>query len=991
MKKSLNDIRKAAKDFAKKWKGKGRETSDAQTFVEDLLEDVFGIDHARNQIIKEIPIKVNHKTKKGDIYVTLSKTIVEMKSHDVSLDDKEKQSDGTCLTPMEQGKRYYDWLNKQDQGNYIVACNFQEFRIFDNRDKTAPQTIIQLEDLPEKISRLRFLVEPEHKAEDNDEPISKKASEFVSQLYKLLQKANPKPDRTMLHSMNVFCVRVVFCLYADDAGVFDDAQFHNFILSTDGKRLTRQFDDLFRWLDDAEHKGEYASEELKAFPYVDGGLFQKDENYKTPVLTDKIRKHLLDAWNLKLDDGKDFHWSEISPTNFGCIFESTADSSVREQGGMHYTTPSNIHKLIDPLFLNDLRKELDEIKNLPCDTRQEKTKVTDSVDSFRNKISSILFLDPACGSCNFLTESYKSLYTMELEAIRKEINDGYATAITTTVDPCMVKIDQFFGIEIEDFAAQVAKAALWIAECQMRQKCQEMLDININTLPLNKNANIACADALTTDWLSIFGRKLKSRTFLYIIGNPPFMGGKKKTQYQSQSQKIAMPSKIDGEKVWKKQGSLDFVCGWYAKSAEIIRKRPSFTRMAFVSTNSIIQGEQNAPLWQPLLNQYKLHIDFAWRSFRWFNKVDDMAHVHCVIIALSKKKINNRIIFEEGKEPLTTKNINNYLLPAENLFIWKKSKPLSSVPKIGIGNKPIDGGNYIFTNEEKDAFLKKEPDAQKYFHPYYGAEEFINNSPRWILWLGGCTTSELASLPECSKRVEAVRQYRRNSKSAPTRELASSPRQFHVEYIPKCDYLLIPRTSSEKRDYIPMGYMAPYNFSSDGTLIGTGFTLFHFGVLQSRLHMAWVKVVCGRLEERFRYSAGVVYNCFPWPDSITDEQKEAINNTAQRILDARSEDPDATLANYYDNHSLNMSDNLRMAHEANNKAVAEAFDISESLTDEEIALELMRRSVILSDKQNPPKRKKKKKKKKKKKENDKRKPQTSTDKNVRGVTELFGH
>lgn len=637
--KKLSDIKEAAQKFVNKWKNRGGEIQDSQTFIEDLLEDVFGIDDARHQIDVQKAVHFPEHKKFSDIYIRLSKTVVEMKSHDIDLNKEEKQSDGSMLTPLLQGKRYYDWLNKQEQGNYVVACNFQQFLIMDMRHKNNPPTVINLEELPKRISKLIFIAEPDSDETDYEEPISRKASEYVKSLYQLLRKANPNADSQVKHSINVFCVRVVFCLYAEDSGIFDDAQFHHYIQSSKVENLSDDFDKLFNWLDDEKRAGaKYASKELKAFPYVDGGLFQKDENYCTPNLNQKIKNHLLEAWDLKLDDKKEFHWGEISPTNFGGIFESTVDSNVREQGGMHYTTPSNIHKLIDPLFIDDLKKELYSLLQRQCSTKQEREKLKDDIEAFRKEMASIRVLDPACGSGNFLTETYKSLHDLELQAIHKEVENNIYDPTTPNTDPCMVNIDQFYGIEIEDFTTQVARAALWIAECQMYQKSQEFLDFKVQMLPLRKNANIVCSDALTTDWISIFHNRLRSNAMLYIIGNPPFQGGKKKTEQQNEAQLKAMPSMIDSKEVWKKQGSLDFVCAWYAKAAEIVRKRSAKTRFAFVSTNSIVQGEQNAPLWQPLLKHYKLHIDFAWRSFRWFNKADDMAHVHCVIIALSKKR-----------------------------------------------------------------------------------------------------------------------------------------------------------------------------------------------------------------------------------------------------------------------------------------------------------------------------------------------------------------
>ncbi len=956
MPKTSREIQRDAKAFVKKWQGRGQERQDDKTFWEDLLEDVFGVPKARDEIETQKPVPFEGTTKWIDVYVKTSKVVIEQKSLGTDLDNATAQSGGRMMTPMQQGKRYYDWLNRPEQGRYIIACNFQELRIFDTFHKTAPETIITLEELPSKWEKLAFLAQPCNLAEAkerHEESVADTASGYVRRLYKELLKSLPAPTADELHSINAFCVRVVFCLFAEDAGLFSDEFFHSFLHKFDADELQKRFDHLFEVLDLEERDRmayKYAPKELMAFPYVDGGLFQKDEHYATPPITTDVRDILLGAWNITMPaSGEPFRWGDISPTNFGCIFESTVASGLRASGGMHYTTPANIHKVIDPLFFDELREELDILLRMPTEKRQERKAAEDRLEAFRTRLSSLRFLDPACGSGNFLTETYKSLHELELEAIKKQLSLTYQK-YTSNVDPCKVQIGQFFGLETDDFAVSVAKASLWIAQCQMLQRTEEVLECTLTMLPLSKNANIHCCNALTTDWNKVLRRKADAPT--YIIGNPPFLGSKLMSQQQRADLKAAMPDSIGGKRVWAGQGELDFVAAWYAKAAAYMHGKQKVSA-AFVSTSSIVQGEQVALLWQPLMTHYKLHIAFAWRTFRWFNKADEMAHVHCIVVAFylgNRRKHIQPLLLEEGKPPVHASNINAYLLDAGDFFISSRSTPLCNVPEIGIGNKPIDDGNYLFTEAEMRAFVAKEPASEPFFRRWYGASEFISGKPRYCLWLGDCPAAVLNTMPRCKQRVQAVIAYRRRSRSAQTRELANMPRRFHVENMPKCNYIIVPCTSSENRRYIPMGFMTPDVMASNGVLIVPDATLYHFGVLESHLHMAWMRVVGGRLKSDYRYSARIVYNNFPWPEA-TEEQRQSISHTAQAILDARAAEADASLADLYD--PATMPQALALAHRANDRAVAALFGIGEHLTDEEIACELMRRNKVLSRRKQP--------------------------------------
>lgn len=637
------------------------------------------------------------------------------------------------------------------------------------------------------------------------------------------------------------------------------------------------------------------SDDLAAFPYVNGGLFRGE--IEIPRLSDNVRNLLL------CKASEDFDWSEISPTIFGALFESTLNPETRREGGMHYTEIENIHKVIDPLFLNDLRAELEEIK-AQKDTRNR----TKNLYKFQEKLASLTFFDPACGSGNFLTETYLSLRRIENELISLVNRDQMTMGDIS--NPIRVSIDQFYGIEINDFAATVASTALWIAEAQMMDETEQIVHFNLDILPLKSYTNITEGNALQLDWREC----VPIDKLNYIIGNPPFYGAR----YMTASQKADIVA-VFGPK-WKNVGNLDYVCGWYKKATELMCEYP--IRTALVSTNSITQGEQVANLWQPLMEEQGLHIDFAHRTFKWNSQANDKAHVHCVIIGCSVTPSNGKkYIYEEGVA-IEAKNINAYLLDADNVFVASRPKPLCDVPEIGIGNKPIDDGNYLFTQVEKDAFVAKEPASEPYFKRWYGADEFINNKVRYCLWLGDCNPVELCRMPLCTERVERVRQSRLASPSAGTRKLAERPTRFHVENIPDSSYIIIPSVSSENRKYIPMSFMDSNSLASNLVLIIPAGKLYHFGVLTSAMHMVWMSAVCGRLKSDYRYSKDVVYNNFPWP-TPNEEQQATIEKLAQAVLDARKLYKGATLGEMYS--KLYLFDELQRAHKALDRAVEQCY------------------------------------------------------------------
>ena len=981
-----SQIKKAAHNFIVEWKNRGKEDKDYVEFWEDLLEDIFGVSKARKEIEPQSKVKFEGSTKRIDIRVKTSKVVIEQKSNDVNLDLKQKQSgkdasgNEVWLTPMEQAIRYYNNLDKPEQGRYVIVSNFKEFRIWDSYHKNAPVKRIALEELPSRWREFKFLYEPYRPEgyvdEKREERVSSTASDYIRNLYDTIYASKKEWTKSELQSLNMFCVRVVFCLFAEDAGIFDDGQFSTFLDKFPAKDLSKKFDALFFWLDMKDsNRHEYyklADVEIQNFPYVDGGLFNNtDLFYETPTLNKAAYDILKSAWNLTLKDTDEtFDWSEISPTNFGCIFESTVDRDVRESGGMHYTTPSNIHRVIDPLFLDNLKAELERIENLPLGTSGQKDQKYRELEAYRDRLADIRFLDPACGSGNFLTECYKSLHELELRAIESELEFQH-DAILPNADPCRVRMGQFYGIEIDHFAASVARASLWIAGCQLIQQTAKVLHCAIDPLPLDKNNNVVHGDALEIDWETVLKPNKNHPT--YIIGNPPFKGarGGNDTKEEKERKKAQMQSVMNevnpkGKPVWANVGDMDFVCAWYVKAARFMQNR-TFVKAAFVSTNSIVQGEQAVILWKPLMEHYKMKISFAWRTFKWFNEAKKVAQVHCVIVGFycGRKKEEPCRIFEEGEPDVICKQISNYLLPSQTYFINPlMAKPLCDVPKIGMGNQPIDDGNYLFTKQQMQDFIAIEPLSESYFHEYYGSEEFSNGTPRYCLWLGDCEPDVLSRMPHAMKRVEAVKQFRLKSDRSKTRELAETPRNFATENMPQTDYLVLPEVSTQRRKYIPFGYMTPSIICSNKVRLMPNATPYHFGILESRVHMAWMRVVCGRMKSDYSYSVEIVYNNFPWPQNVSQEQMSKITTTAQAILTARINHPTSTLKQLYDPNL--MPSDLVDAHRKNDHAVISAYSylgISSEMTDEEIALVLLRESVRLA----APKPKKTKSKKKRKK------------------------
>ena len=890
----------AARNFAAYWKDKGYEKGESQPFWLSLLRDVYGVEHPEQFIQFEEQVHLDH-TSFIDGTIPATHVLIEQKGLGKDLNKPIKQSDGALLNPFEQAKRYILELPVSQHPRWVVTCNFSTFYVYDMERPRGEPEIIELANLEKEYYRLQFLVDAGNEHLKREMEVSIAAGEIVGLLYDAFYKqyANPESEHS-LKSLNKLCVRLVFCLYAEDAGIFGHhGMFHDYLKGFDTRGLRKGLVDLFRVLDTKlQDRDPYLKDdnpELAAFPYVNGGLFS-DENIEIPPFTDEIRDLLL------VKASENFNWSEISPTIFGAVFESTLNPETRRSGGMHYTSIENIHKVIDPLFLDELKGELDEICANPVErTRTAKLRV------FQRKLASLTFLDPACGSGNFLTETYLSLRRLE-NKILVELSHGQVTMYSASESPIQVSISQFYGIEINDFAVTVAKTALWIAESQMMKETEKILLVPLEFLPLKTNAFIVEGNALRVDWESVVPKSKLN----YIMGNPPFVGARLMGKEQKADVNTIFPG-------WKNAGNLDYVCCWYKKASDMMQG--TSVRSALVSTNSVSQGESVANLWKPLFDD-GVHIDFAYRTFRWDSEAKIKAHVHCVIIGFSVAASSTPKKLFDGDRYQVANNINGYLLDGENVFVESRSKPICNVPEIGIGNKPIDGGFYLFEKEEMEEFIKKEPSSKKYFRPWYGSREFINQKPRYCLWLGECTPAELKAMPHCMERVKAVREYRLASPSPGTVKLADKPTRFHVENMPSGRYIVIPQVSSERRRYIPMGYMDNSVLCSDKVRILPNGNLYEFGILESNVHMAWVRATCCRLKSDYSYTVNDVYNNFIWP-APTEQQKAKIEQTAQAILDARALYPDSSLADLYD--ELTMPPELRKAHQANDRAVMDAY------------------------------------------------------------------
>ncbi len=884
---SWNEIKDRALNFSKEWAHTSNEEADAKPFLVEFF-NVFGISSKRVSTFEHRVKKLDDK----DGYIDLlwkGTILIEMKSRGKNLDKA-----------YQQAKDYTHGLKQHELPKYILISDFENFRLYDlEEDKTVD---FKLNDLVNNVQHFGYILGYQKKVYKEQDPANIKAAELMGKLHDRLEEIGYTG-----HPLEVYLVRILFLLFAEDTTIFNKQQFQEYLdqrTAEDGSDLASKLQELFQVLNTSqENRFKNLDEQLADFPYVNGKLFE--ENLPTASFDTKMRQALLDCCYID--------WSKISPAIFGSMFQSVMNPKERRNLGAHYTSETNILKLIKPLFLDELWKEFESIKD-------NKNKLPE----FHKKLSTLKFLDPACGCGNFLVITYRELRLLELEILRVLHKSGQR--VIDVRDIIWLDVDMMYGIEYEEFPARIAEVAMWLIDHQMNMQISNEFGQYFVRLPLKKAAKIVQGDALQIDWKTLVQPELKDLwdkvdienfNYSYILGNPPFIGSKIMKQHQ-RDEIVKQFDNADGS------GVLDYVTGWYIKAAKHIQNTK--IKVAFVSTNSIVQGEQTSILWGQLLNKYNIKIHFAHRTFKWSNEAKGNAAVYCVIVGFANYDTNNKSIFEyedikgEAHE-LKVKNINPYLFDAKDLLINKSSNPICNVPKMSFGNMPLDGGHLLLTDEEKKEFILKEPKAAKFIKPLISAYEFLNSEKRWCLWLVNAEPSELKQLPEVLKRVDLVKKFRLASVAPSTQKFAETPTMFRDRNQPDT-FIVVPRVSSENRKYIPMGFFDKNSIVSDTCSIPNG-GLFHFGVLTSTIHMAWVKSVCGRLESRFRYSKDIVYNNFPFPLNPTDKQIKAIETAAQKVLDTRLQFPNSSLADLYD--LLTMPPALIKAHNELDKAVDLAY------------------------------------------------------------------
>ena len=904
--------REAARQFYYRWKDHGNEDEDARSYWLEFLTNILGVERATERVsFEKKVIGADGNTKRIDVYIPETRVLIEQKSFGIALDKPQAGHGGK--TPYEQAKEYDNGLPFDEKARWIVTSNFAEIWVYDMNTRRPEPVKLALSDLPAKYHMLDFLVNKETKKVTDEMKLSLDAGRLVGQIYDAFLKQYKNPDDPeTLKSLNKLCVRIVFCLYGEDAGIFGKKNmFHDYMAQFDATHARKGLRDLFRVLDQKpEERDPYLSDDdplLAAFPYVNGGLFS-DEDIEIPPLTDEIMALIL------RNASDSFDWSEISPTIFGAVFESTLNPETRRSGGMHYTSIENIHKVIDPLFLDDLKAELEEIRGIAVlKTRENRLR------AFQNKLASLTFLDPAAGSGNFLTESYLSLRKLENEALRLLLSGKMVGLDVDQSQFIRVDISQFYGIEINDFAVTVARTALWIAENQMMKATEDIVHMSLDFLPLKTNAHIVEGNALRIDWNDVVPKEKLN----YIMGNPPFVGKKEQTKQQKQELIDVFGKAVKGV------GNLDYVTAWYKKAVAMMIGTP--IHAAFVSTNSITQGEQ-APVFWRIIFADGIHIDFAYRTFRWDSEASILARVHCVIVGFSIQSTEKKKrIYIDDTNIVEADNINPYLVDAPTVFIENRSKPLWDVPEMNYGSMPIDDGHLILEKEDVEALLTEDSENERFIRKYVGGLELLRNKDRWCLWLVGAPVTLLRKSQFIMQRIKQTAEFRRASNRPQTLALADTPALFGEIRQPNTSMLVIPKVSSETRRYIPICFVNPEIIVNGSALIIPDASLLLFGVLISNVHMAWMRTVAGRMKSDYQYSGKIVYNNFPWPDP-TDEQKARIEQTAQGILDARALYPDSSLADLYD--PLTMPPELRKAHQANDRAVMQAYGMPIKETDE---------------------------------------------------------
>ncbi len=859
---SVDEIRVNALRFSERWKNEKSEKSEAQTFINEFFK-VFGLDRKTVADFEKHP---PNSPSFIDCF-WLGKFMIEMKSFGENLDEA-----------MGQALDYYVQLEKNQEPRYILACDFQRWYLRDKKDNS--DYFFSLSELSDNLGLFNFMTNRPKRVETH--PVNIKATEMIGLIFDAM-KASGYGSR----HVEYFLTRLVFCLFADDTGIFGDCgKFQKYVednTKKDGSDLGMYLARLFDVLNKhADERSPFLDSKTRSFPYVNGTLFS--ETIEFPEFNETLRQLLINAGN--------YDWSKVSPAIFGNMFQTVMDQDARRELGAHYTSEENILNVIRPLFLDHLNEEFDKIDEIQDDSRKSK------FAEFQDKLSNLTFFDPACGSGNFLTIAYREIRRLEMRVIMKI--HGYSGKRGDTDKLSKVDVHQFYGIEKEKFSSKIAEISLWMMDHLMNRELSDRYGLKFRRIPIQKQPNIHERDALEVNWEDI----LSSSECSYILGNPPFGGAKVLTTYQrDQTKHIA--------NLGKSGGTLDYVCGWFLKAGQYVNED---TPIGFVSTNSITQGEQVAQLWPKLLNECGLHIIFAYDQFKWNSESKGKAQVTVIILGLSRNDENTKRLFHHDADNLTEENpkyISPYLIGStKNLpIVAESSKPLNGLPSIKMGSKPIDNGHYIFTDDEKDEFLKKEPNAKPFFKPFVNAKEFLNGGNRWILKLHDIKPNELMKLSETKKRVAMVKSFRLNSKSLGTKKLAETPIRYHLNVIPTKPFLVIPATTSERRDYIPMGYLKPPIIPSNALMIAENMSFGLFGILISRMHMVWVRTVGGKLKMDLRYSAGMIYNTFPIPDAGYD----SLLPYAEKILSVRKSYPDSTLVDLYDPDT--MPHDLLKAHQ----------------------------------------------------------------------------
>jgi type I restriction-modification system DNA methylase subunit len=868
---SWNEIKDRALKFSKDWEGVKRERAEKDTFWNEFF-NVFGIDRRRVAIFEKAVPKLNGK--KGFIDLFWKGTLlVEHKSHGKDLNKAHTQAID-----------YFPGIKEYELPKYILVCDFERFKLYDLDERTEVE--FNIKDFHKNVKLFGFIAGYQKRIYKEEDPVNIKAAYLMGKLHDLLEESGYEG-----HVLEVYLVRLLFCLFADDTSIFEKDIFKFYLeenTKEDGSDLGAMLNQFFEVLNKpTEKRQKNLDESLNQFPYVNGKLFE--EPLPTAAFNSKMREILLDASAL--------NWGKISPAIFGSMFQSVMNPKERRDLGAHYTSEKNILKLIKPLFLDDLYAEFNKVKSS-----------SKKLGEFHKKLANLKFLDPACGCGNFLVITYRELRLLELKILRVQHKNQLATSIESII---WIDVDQFYGIEYDEWPARIAEVALWLMDHQMNMLISEEFGQYFARLPLKKAAKIVNTNALKINWQDV----IPNTELSYIIGNPPFYG----KQLQTTEQKTDMKRVYSGV---KGAGVMDYVSAWYILAAQYIQN--TNIKAAFVSTNSIAQGEQVGILWNELFTKYGIKIHFAHRTFDWKNDAKGNAAVHVVIIGFANFDVKQKLIFdyEDIKgEPheIKAKNINPYLVDAGDLAILKRRKPICNVSEISFGSMPNDGGNFLFTDEEKNEFLQLEPNAEPYLKPLLSAHEFLNGKNRWCLWLKNIAPADLRNLPLVRSRVEAVRTLRQNSTRVATQKLAAYPTLFGEIRQPKTKYVLIPRHSSENRKYIPMGFFEPEQIASDSCLAIDNATLYEFGVVTSEMHMAWANYICGRLESRYRYSNEMVYNNYPWAKAPAEKHKKAVEQKAQQVLDVRATYPNSSLADLYD--PLTMPPNLVKAHQQLDKAV----------------------------------------------------------------------